>query len=229
MGNPRCLFTRETPSSGHHTLGARDLPPRPDVAVMAVGRIRASPTPARPFWGRRASWSGRTVIWGTSESACPCVRTAPSHLLDRLWQVAFAGQLHPLICCGSRSRTTSCGFPGLVASESMAYDEELAYRLRELLADEPALGERNMFGGLAFLIGGNMAIAASGQGGVLVRVDPAQSDKLVASSNAERAVMRGRPMGGWLRVAPEHVRTKRQLAKWATLGSVYARSLPPKQ
>jgi len=86
-----------------------------------------------------------------------------------------------------------------------------------------------MFGGLAFLIGGNVAIAASGQGGVLVRLDPAQSDELVDTSNAELAVMRGRPMEGWLRVAPEHVRTKRQLAKWATLGAAYARSLPSKR
>ncbi len=86
-----------------------------------------------------------------------------------------------------------------------------------------------MFGGLAFLVGGNMAIAASGQGGVLVRVDPVQSEKLVSASNAERAVMRGRPMEGWLRVAPEYLRTKRQLAKWADLGAAYARSLPPKK
>jgi radical SAM superfamily enzyme with C-terminal helix-hairpin-helix motif len=111
----------------------------------------------------------------------------------------------------------------------MAYDEELALRLRELLADEPLLREKAMFGGLAFLIGGNMAIAASGQGGVLVRVDPEQSDHLVVSSDAERAVMRGRPMDGWLRVAPEHIRTKRQLTKWATLGADVARSLPPKK
>ena len=85
-----------------------------------------------------------------------------------------------------------------------------------------------MFGGLAFLICGNMAISASGQGGVLVRVDPVQTDKLVASSTAERAVMGGRPMEGWLRVAPEDLRTKRQLGKWATLGAAYAKSLPRK-
>jgi hypothetical protein len=111
----------------------------------------------------------------------------------------------------------------------VAYDEDLAERLRELLTGEPLLSEKRMFGGLAFLIGGNMAIAASGQGGVLVRVDPAQSDKLVDTSNAEIAVMRGRPMDGWLRVAAEHLRTKRQLAKWTGLGAAYARSLPPKK
>lgn len=111
----------------------------------------------------------------------------------------------------------------------MAYDEALAERLRELLSGESHLVEKRMFGGLAFLIGGNVAIAASGQGGVLVRLDPAQSDELVDTSNAELAVMRGRPMEGWLRVAPEHVRTKRQLAKWATLGAAYARSLPSKR
>jgi hypothetical protein len=111
----------------------------------------------------------------------------------------------------------------------VAYDEELAVRLRDLLDDEPRLQEKKMFGGLAFLIGGNMAIAASGQGGVLVRVDPAQSDKLLDTSHAELAVMRGRPMEGWLRVAPEQLRTKPQLAKWAKLGASYARSLPAKR
>jgi hypothetical protein len=111
--------------------------------------------------------------------------------------------------------------------DPVAYDEELAERLRDLLDHEPQLQEKKMFGGLAFLIGGKMAIAASGQGGVLVRVDPAQSDKLLDTSHAELAVMRGRPMEGWLRVAPEHLRTKAQLAKWANLGTGYARSLPP--
>lgn len=111
----------------------------------------------------------------------------------------------------------------------MAYDEALAERLDELLDGEPGLTEKKMFGGLAFLIGGNMAIAASGQGGVLVRVDPTQSDKIVKTSNAVLAVMRGRPMDGWLRVAPEHLRTKGQLAKWAKMGAAYARSLPAKK
>ena len=110
----------------------------------------------------------------------------------------------------------------------MAYDEDLADRMRELLQGERGVSEKKMFGGLAFLLCGNMAIAASGQGGALVRVDPAKSDKLVASSNAELAVMRGRPMDGWLRVAPEHLRTKRQLAKWVQLGTGYARTLPKK-
>jgi hypothetical protein len=90
------------------------------------------------------------------------------------------------------------------------------------------LTEKKMFGGLAFLIGGHMAISASGQGGVLVCADPRKSDKLIEGSNAELAVMRGRPMEGWLRVATEHLRTKCQLAKWAHLGAAYARSLPPK-
>jgi TfoX/Sxy family transcriptional regulator of competence genes len=111
----------------------------------------------------------------------------------------------------------------------VAYEEELAERLRELLDGEPRLSEKKMFGGLAFLISGNMAIAASGEGGVLVRVDPKESDKLVDNSNAEVAVMRGRPMDGWLRVASENLRTKRQLAKWASLGATYAHSLPPKK
>ena len=111
----------------------------------------------------------------------------------------------------------------------MAYDEELADRIRALVAGEPRLTEKKMFGGLAFLIGGNMAIAASGQGGILVRVDPEQSDKLVRTTTATVAVMGGRKMSGWLRVKPEDVRTAPQLRKWATLGTTFARSLPAKK
>lgn len=111
----------------------------------------------------------------------------------------------------------------------MAYDEELADRIRELVGSESDLTEKKMFGGLAFLIGGNMAVAASGQGGVLVRVDPAQSDGLVATTNARAMEMRGRSMRGWLRVDAEHVRTKRQLVKWVDLGTTFARSLPAKR
>ena len=110
----------------------------------------------------------------------------------------------------------------------MAYDEELAARIRALVADEPSLTEQKMFGGLAFLVGGNMAIAASGQGGVLVRVDPEQSDTLVDSTDAYVMEMRGRAMPGWLRVDAEHLGSDRELAKWVDLGTAYARSLPPK-
>jgi TfoX/Sxy family transcriptional regulator of competence genes len=111
----------------------------------------------------------------------------------------------------------------------VAYDEKLAARIRELVVGESDLTEQKMFGGLAFLIGGNMAVAASGQGGVLVRVDPAQSDTLVATTNAHLMEMRGRSMQGWLRVDAEDLRTKRQLAKWVELGTTYARSLPAKR
>jgi len=111
----------------------------------------------------------------------------------------------------------------------VAYDEELAVRIRALLGGEADLTEKKMFGGLAFLIGGNMAVAASGQGGVLVRVDPAQSDRLLATTKARLMEMRGRGMQGWLRVDSEDVRTKRQLAKWVGLGATYARSLPSKR
>jgi TfoX/Sxy family transcriptional regulator of competence genes len=111
----------------------------------------------------------------------------------------------------------------------VAYDEKLAARIRELVAEESGLTEKKMFGGLAFLIGGNMAIAASGQGGALVRVDPEESDTLVEKTNATVMVMRGRPMQGWLRVDTKDLRTKSQLAKWVDLGTAYARSLPAKR
>jgi TfoX N-terminal domain len=112
---------------------------------------------------------------------------------------------------------------------AVAYDEDLADRIRELVSGESGLTEQKMFGGLAFLIGGNMAVAASGQGGILVRVEPGQSDMLVATTNARLMEMRGRSMQGWLRVDPEDVRTKGQLAKWVELGTAYAGSLPAKR
>jgi TfoX/Sxy family transcriptional regulator of competence genes len=111
----------------------------------------------------------------------------------------------------------------------MAYDEDLADRIRELLSEHRGVTEKKMFGGLAFLIGGNMAIAASGQGGALVRVDPGKADRLVETTPAEAAVMRGRPMQGWLRVESGDLRTKRHLERWVKLGSAYAESLPPKK
>ena len=111
----------------------------------------------------------------------------------------------------------------------MAYDEDLANRIRELLADERGVTEKKMFGGLAFLIGGNMSVAASGQGGLLVRVDPEESDALLRKPHARLMEMRGRTMQGWLRIDDEGVRTKRQLEPWVKRGVAYARSLPPKR
>jgi TfoX/Sxy family transcriptional regulator of competence genes len=111
----------------------------------------------------------------------------------------------------------------------VAYDEDLANRIRELIADRPGVSEKKMFGGLAFLVGGNMAIAASGQGGILVRMDPAESAAQVKKSDAETAVMRGRPMEGWLRVAEDKVKTQRQLSKWVEIGVGYASTLPAKK
>ena len=110
----------------------------------------------------------------------------------------------------------------------MAYDEELADRIRSLLGGRAGSTEKKMFGGLAFLIGGNMAIAASGQGGILVRVDPEESDELVATTPAELMEMRGRRMGGWLRVDTADVATDGELAAWVERGAGYAASLPPK-
>ena len=111
----------------------------------------------------------------------------------------------------------------------MAYDEDLADRIRELIADPTSVTEKRMFGGLAFLVGGHISVAASGQGGILVRVDPDETEALVKRTSAEVAVMRGRPARGWLRVSANDVRTKRQLAKWVDMGVGCARTLPPKR
>jgi TfoX/Sxy family transcriptional regulator of competence genes len=110
----------------------------------------------------------------------------------------------------------------------VAYDEALADRIRALVAGEPGVTEQKLFGGLGFMVGGNMAVAASGQGGVLVRVDPEESSDLVESTPAYNMVMRGRPMDGWLRVDAADVATEPALTRWVELGVACARSLPPK-
>ena len=110
----------------------------------------------------------------------------------------------------------------------MAYDEDLANRIRELIATEPGLSEMRMFGGLAFLVGGHMSVGVSGQGGLMVRADPEQTDALLEEPHARPFEMRGRAMRGWLRVDEEGVRTQEQLEPWVRRGVAYARSLPPK-
>jgi TfoX/Sxy family transcriptional regulator of competence genes len=110
----------------------------------------------------------------------------------------------------------------------MAYDEDLANRIRELIAAEPGLTEKKMFGGLAFLIGGNMSVSVSREGGLLLRVDPEETDSLLSKPHAGPFVMRGREMQGWLRVDAEGVKTKAQLERWVGRGVGYARSLPAK-
>jgi hypothetical protein len=111
----------------------------------------------------------------------------------------------------------------------MAYDLDLANRIRELLAPEPGLTEKKMFGGVAFLINGHIAITVSSQGGVMVRGQPARSGSLSDAGAARPVIMRGRPLGGWVRVAPDHVRSRSQLAKWVQLGSSCARAQPAKR
>jgi TfoX N-terminal domain len=108
----------------------------------------------------------------------------------------------------------------------VAYDEELAQRIRELVREEPGLTEKRMFGGLAFLINGNMAVSASGQGGLLLRVDPAQTESLIRQPHARRFQMRGREMNGWLHI-DEEVAVD-EFRHWVMIGVAYARSLPAK-
>lgn len=116
---------------------------------------------------------------------------------------------------------------GAFHTVGVAVDEDLADRVRVLVSREPGLHEKRMFGGLAFLIGGNMAVSASGQGGLLLRVDPAQTDTLIAEPHAVRAVMRGREMDGWLRIDTDRL-SEPEFQLWVSRGVAYARSLPPK-
>jgi len=110
----------------------------------------------------------------------------------------------------------------------MGYDESIANRVRELVSGEDGVSERRMFGGLGFLVNGHLAVSASGQGGLLVRVEPGEAGELLDEPHAHRFEMRGRAMEGWLRVEAESVATKAELERWVTRGVEYARSLPPK-
>src|SRR5439155_3105554 len=127
--------------------------------------------------------------------------------------------------CGARG-TKPAGL-AIADNPGMAYDEDLANRIRELIAGDADVTEKKMFGGLAFLIGGNMSVSVSGQGGLLLRCDPDQTDALLRKPYAGPFQMRGRVMDGWLRVDAEGLRTKRQLERWVARGVAYARSLPP--
>jgi hypothetical protein len=126
----------------------------------------------------------------------------------------------------------------------MAYDAELAQRVREILAAEKGISEKRMFGGLAFLVDGHLAVSASGQGGLLLRVDPADADRLVTADHVERFVMRGRQMDGWLHVQPgalandetdetdesdDDTDGEAKLRAWIAHATRYVRSLPPKR
>jgi TfoX/Sxy family transcriptional regulator of competence genes len=111
----------------------------------------------------------------------------------------------------------------------VAYDEAIAERIRALIGEDRTVSEQRMFGGLAFLVNGNMAVAASGQGGLLVRVDPEESDSLVRDTPAYPMEMRGRSMDGWLRVDTADVAADPELRGWVERGVTYARSLPPKK
>jgi TfoX/Sxy family transcriptional regulator of competence genes len=111
----------------------------------------------------------------------------------------------------------------------MAYDEDLADRVRELVAAERGVTEKRMFGGLAFLINGNMSVTVSGQGGLLVRLDPQEADALVDDEHVKPMVMRGRELDGWLRVDATAVDTARHLKQWVARGVGFAQSLPAKQ
>ncbi len=110
----------------------------------------------------------------------------------------------------------------------MAYDEELAGRVRAGLSGEAGLTERRMFGGLAFLINGNLAVSASSQGGLLLRVEPAQTQRLAEQAGADRFMMRGREMDGWLRIDPSAIESDDDLTRWVSIGIEFARRLPPK-
>jgi hypothetical protein len=166
----------------------------------------------------RSGWTSVQAVPARCVRQTDCSFSGATHAAQPQWGHAITAYMVP----------RSAGSP-MRDDRGVAYDEDLARRIRELVADQPGLTEQKMFGGLAFLIGGNMAVAASGQGGLLVRVDPGQADALVAGSHATPMEMRGRLMPGWLRVDTEHVNTAHDLAAWVERGTSFARSLPAKR
>ncbi len=113
--------------------------------------------------------------------------------------------------------------------DPVGYDEVLAERLREVLSSEGGLSEQKMFGGLAFMLHGHMAVAASGQGGLMLRIDPATSDDLTRREGVSLVHMAGRSMSGWLHIEPDVVQGDEALAQWVGRGVEYVRVLPPKR
>ncbi len=109
----------------------------------------------------------------------------------------------------------------------MAYDEGLAERIRHFLADEPGVTEKKMFGGVAFLVDGQMAVAANNQGDLMFRADPATADE-VLSEHVRPQTMGERVMRGWLHVDAKALETDGQLGEVVARGVTYARTLPPK-
>ncbi len=110
----------------------------------------------------------------------------------------------------------------------MAYDEDLADRIRSVIQDQDGVTEKQMFGGLAFLVNGHMAVSASGHGGLLLRVDPGETDSVLREDGVTRFEMRGRAMDGWVRVAPSATASDQELTRWVQVGVSYAGTLPPK-
>ncbi len=134
--------------------------------------------------------------------------------------------------CGTFSGATRFlrrGGPLTRDTRRVPLDDDLVWRLRELLHEEEDLVERRMFGGLAFLVEGNMAVAASREGGLLLRVDPLEAPKLLERAHVHPRVMAGRPAHGWIRVAAEGLRTRQQLERWVRIGVARARGLPPRR
>jgi TfoX/Sxy family transcriptional regulator of competence genes len=191
------------------------------AAELGVTQVRdptehGGDSPARP--------SDRVLGFGEGSRPAGCGR----QLVEQLAHEIAAAVVEPGDLAAVLHGVLRCVLSGVGDHSGMAYDEDLANRVRELIAAEAGLAEQKMFGGLAFLINGHMSVGVSGQGGLMVRVDPAETDALVAKPHARPFEMRGREMRGWLRVDSEGVRTKRQLEPWVRRGVTYARSLPPK-
>lgn len=117
----------------------------------------------------------------------------------------------------------------MASGATMAYDEQLADRVREIVAGSGDFSERKMFGGLAFMVDGHMAVAASREGGIMLRVAPAETDALLAKPFCRPFQMRGKPIDGWVRIDADGVATKRQLERWVMRGVAYARTQPPRR
>lgn len=214
----------------------RDLTPvlhteRATASGLVLEPVRKGPTRTRPPWrpSRALVRPGREVPGGAERAEGIFTTSRRRNTLPRTPRFIMASTSGTDRLSSEPREQTAGNAIRAVRLVAVAYDSELADRIRFLIGATPGVTEKKMFGGLAFLVGGNMAISASGRGGALVRVDPADTDTLLATANATVAVMGGRPMPGWLRVSGEHLDTDEQLTEWVNRAVEYTRSLPPKR
>src|SRR2546429_2525569 len=208
---------------------ARGDPARKD----ALARLPRSAGPDRP--GRYLPDKGGLRIVRARRRLPRIARTARVARAQQTRGLRRASRVHrrtrdpPVTSARSSQQAAASKAPPCAMIVTMAYDEDLANRIRELIASEDGYTEQRMFGGIGFMIDGHMAVGVSGEGGLMIHCSKEETEALLAKPGARPFEMRGPEMKGWLRVDAESVSTKRALEPWAMQSVAFARALPPKE